>query len=288
MKAYLPAIASAVLIVFSFFAPFPMCVYIAIFATIISLASYVLIVMVSKLTPAWEFMLTKMFGGIALAILRRDRSGVVKRFVPKLNTIYTKNHGAFKVNPETVYSVGVPFAIAPGNVGVTVKPEYGQLTKELTDAGVEDLKDLATLDLIRRPVKLGEMDKYTITVDVKDEAGNVTQEERQAFIPPRITGEKLKNLLAKMQIVQETVSMDDIWRYIQRNVHPGYTDTDIKVGVAKDSYGKEQVKYIWYILAAGISAFLICLGVYLVLQYHAAPVQVIRDNGIVTMAQAML
>jgi hypothetical protein len=244
--------------------------------------------MVSKLTPAWEFMTAKLSGGMVLAILRRDRSGVVKRFIPVLNTIYTKKHGAFKVNPETVYNVGVPFAIAPGNVGVTMKPEYGQLAKELVDAGVENLNDLATKDIMGRPVKLGEMEKYTVTVDVKDAEGNVTKEERPAFIPPKITGEKAKKLLGLVELKQETVSLDDIWRYVQRNVHPGYTDTDIKVGVAKDTYGKDQIKYIWYIIAAGIAAFLICLGVYLVLQYHT-PVQ-IKENteNMVTMARMMI
>jgi len=287
MKAYLPAIASALLIAFAFFTPFPMCVFVAIVAAIIPLASYVLVVMVSKLTPAWEFMTAKLSGGMVLAILRRDRSGAVKRFVPVLNTIYTKKHGAFKVNPETVYNVGVPFAFAPGNVGVTIKPEYGQLTKELTDAGIENLNDLATRDLMGRPVKLGEMDKYTITVKVKDAEGNVTEEEKQAFVPPKITGERAAKLLGKVELKQETTSLDDLWRFVGRNVHPGYTDTDIKVGVAKDTYGKDQIKYIWYILAAGIATFLICLGVYLVLQYHATPVQTIKEN-MVTMARMMI
>jgi hypothetical protein len=279
MKAYLPVIASALLIVLSFFVPFPLCVFVAIFAAIIPLASYILVVMISKLTPAWEFVCAKMSGGMVLAILRRDRSGAVKRFVPKLNTIYTKNHGAIKVNPETVYNVGVPFAIAPGNVGVGVKPEYGQLTKDLTDAGVEDLRDLATSDLMGRPVKLGEMEDYTVPVEVKNPDGTVTIERKQMFIPPRITGEKLKSLLGKLEIRSETVSMDDLWKYVQRNVHPGYTDVDIKVGVAKEKFGGEQTKYIWYILAAGIAAFLICLGAYVVLQYHATPpAQFIKDN----------
>jgi len=287
MKAYLPAIASVVFIVSAFLTPFPLCVYVAIIAAIIPLTSYVLVVMVSKLTPAWEFMCAKISGGMVLAILRRDRSGVVKRFVPILNTIYTKKHGAFKVNPETVYNVGVPFAFAPGNVGVTMKPEFGQLTKELTDAGVENLNDLATTDFMGRPAKLGEMDKYTITVEVKDAEGNVTKEEKQAFVPPKITGKRAVKLLGMVELKQETTSLDDLWRFVGRNVHPGYTDTDIKVGVAKDTYGKDQIKYIWYILAAGISAFLMCLGVYLVLQYHATPVQTIREN-IVTMAQMLM
>jgi len=278
MKAYLPAIASMLLIIVSFMTPFPVCVFIAIIAAVIGLASYVMVVMVSKLTPAWEFVCAKISGGIVLAILRRDRSGAIKRFVPKLNTIYTKNHGAIKINPETVYNCGVPFVIAPGNVGVGVKPEFGQLTKELADAGVEDLRDVATSDLMGRPVKLGEMENYTVPVEVKNPDGSVTIENRRMFIPPRITGPKLKDLLGKLEIRSETTSLDDLWRYIQRNVHPGYTDVDIKVGVAKEKFGGEQTKYIWYIIAAGIAAFLICLGAYVILQYHATPVNIIRDN----------
>lgn len=278
MKAYLPVILSILLIVVTFLTPFPLCVFIAIFAAIIPIAAYMLLIMVAKLTPAWAFITAKLQGGYVLGILRRDRAAVFNRFVPKGDKIYTKNHGTFILTPGTTYNAGVSFAIAPGNVGIGVTPEFGQLTSDLVEEGANDIRDLVTTDLLGRAVAVGEQKSYEVEIEVKQPDGSVEKVKKQIFVPPNITGEALTKLLRPRTIRLATVSFDDLWKFTQYNVHPGYTDADIKMGIAQGMFGKEQTRIIIYAIAAAIVIAAFCIGAYVLLQYHQNPITVIRDN----------
>lgn len=200
--------------------------------------------------PAMEMIRARMFGGLLAMVMRRDKRARLERFEPQGGMIHTGKHGSFNIMSDRIYSLhGLPLAVFPEKVGYNVGIDHAQLVDELKKLGIANIGEVCDLD------------DYGRFLNFKDD--------------PRI-----KDLKIKVEPWQ--AGFDDFYKYTTEAANPIHQDANIKIGIAQGLLGKEMGKLAW-LIGAGILVFLVCLGVFVLLQWGGGgsqePIRIIVENG---------
>ncbi len=210
----------------------------------------------------YAIILQRLSGGVLFGVWDKQNTIKVDRFVPVAGTIQTKRHGFFNLMSDRIYNIdGVPFAVAPANIGYNVGIDQALLVKEIKKRGFSQISDYADLN------------EHGQVVGLKDKPELRDLKKKFEFKPP--AGEPL-----------DLSGMNDLYRYTKEASNPYHMDARVKMGISQ-GLGGEQTKgpnYGLYIVAiiaiiAGLVALSLILGQH---QPAETAIRVITENSATT------
>lgn len=194
--------------------------------------------------PAMEFIEARLRGGMVLTVVRRDRQAAFGRVQARAGMLQTKNHGAFNLMPEAIYSAGgVSWGIAPEKVGYIVKPEHGQVSEEMKRRGVGSIAEIAD----------------------KDDFGRVKNLKDKKVVKDSI------------EIKPQMTTFDNMYKYCAEAANPIHQDANIYLGIKQGLIGKIGEGWAKWLVLGALAFMFCCLGAYILLQGGGATT-IIIDN----------
>ena len=193
----------------------------------------------------------RMMGGFLWGIMDKTNNIVADRKRSIGGMTFTKKHGAYNTVAEAKVSFdGVPFFLAPEEVGYPVKLKHLQLIRELKNRGVNNILEV---------------------IDVNEQGQFVAWKD-----DPRIRD--LKEKYTTFPQLINLPGMNDYHRYAIESAHPFRQDANVKYGIAQGSSGqKGGSAWMW---VAVIAIFgVIAMAALFILKGGGGEVKVIVDNA---------
>jgi len=190
-------------------------------------------------------------GGFLWGIMEKTGNIIVGRKRSVGGMVFTQKNGAFNVVSEGMVRLdGVPFFLAPEEVGHNVKLEHLQLLKELKSRGIHNI--LEVIDVNEQKQFVGWRDDPRIR-DLKEKYTTLPQ---LIYLP----------------------GLNDFHRYVTESVHPFRQDANIKIGIAQGTGRvKESRAWMWVAVIAIIGV--IAMAALFILKGGGGEVKVIIENA---------
>jgi len=232
---------------------------ILVILVIIFLRDFILMYLMRGLPYA--MMMQRMSGGIMFGIWNKQNNIKMDRFTPIAGVVQTAAHGLFNLMPERIYKMdGIPFAIAPANVGYNVGFDHALLVSELEKRGISQITDIA------------DVDEYGQVLNFKDSP--LVADLKDKFDLNPTIGKPL-----------ELGGMNAFYRYTKEASNPYHQDARVKIGISQGvtnpPHGTNWGLYIM------LCVFALCgvIALSLILNQNApveTVVRVVQDNLVPT------